>query len=375
LWRLQRGELAAMPASYSPGNLLLQLHITDRCNLRCVHCYQGSFTDNGPPHEGLLAIVEQFREFVVSCKGHKYKNGIRGHLTVTGGEPFLRPDFMELLQSFSADRGLCSFAILTNGTLIDQAAASRLGKLKPSFVQVSLDGVKESHDRIRGPGAFAKAVSGVRLLAKEGVRTFISFTAHSDNYQEFPSVAEIARSLRVARVWADRFIPAPSGSFEKGEAQAPRGLSPTETLSFIRLMHRAQGEKRRGGWFGSNRTEVPMHRALQFLVGGGVPYRCSAGDSLIAVLPNGDVYPCRRLPIKCGNILEKPLAEIYHEDKTLRALRDRGRVPEGCRKCFFATVCRGGLKCLSYAVTGSPFETDPGCWLGESAASCRQNIG
>ncbi|MEN6438642.1 MAG: radical SAM protein [Syntrophobacter sp.] len=355
-----------MAALYNPGSLLLQWHITDRCNLRCTHCYQDSFAGYEPDYAGLLAVLEQYKELLISWRRQKDPVTVRGHLTVTGGEPFLRSDFMDLLHTFSVNRNLFSFAILTNGSLIDQSVASRLGKLRPSFVQVSMEGGQETHDRIRGPGAFLKTVSAVQWLVKEGIRTFISFTAHGDNYLEFPVVADIARKLKAARVWADRFIPpAPDSSCATG-GNGPRTLSPTETFQFFRLMHQARDKGTRSNWFRLRKTEVSMRRGLQFLVGGGAPYHCTAGDSLISILPGGDVYPCRRMPIKVGNVLETPLARIYHESQLLHALRDRDRVCDGCRMCFFAHVCRGGLRCLSHALTGSPFETDPGCWLREA---------
>lgn len=56
-----------------------------------------------------------------------------------------------------------------------------------------------------------------------------------------------------------------------------------------------------------------MHRALQFMVGGGEPYHCSAGDTPITILPNGDVLPCRRMPVIAGNLFNQPLQEIYFE--------------------------------------------------------------
>lgn len=346
--------------------MLFQWHITERCNLRCAHCYQDSFAGDEPDYSGLLSILEQFKEMLLSWRRQKAPYPVRGHLTVTGGEPFVRSDFMDLLQVFFENRHHFTYAILTNGSLIDQAAASRLAKLKPSFVQISIEGGQETHDRIRGHGAFEKAVLGIRRLVKEGVRTFISFTAHSGNYLEFPVVADLGRQLKVARVWADRFIPPPSGSSPAASVPALRTLTPAETFDFFRLMHEKKCEKKIGRWFGLNPTEVAMHRGLQFLVGGGEPYRCSAGDSLICVLPNGDVYPCRRMPIKVGNVLKTPLSEIYQESGLLQSLRDKDRIADGCRKCFFSRLCRGGLRCLSYALTGSPFEADPGCRLSKS---------
>jgi radical SAM protein with 4Fe4S-binding SPASM domain len=114
-----------------------------------------------------------------------------------------------------------------------------------------------------------------------------------------------------------------------------------------------------------------MHRGLQFLVGGGRPYHCNAGDSLITVQHNGDVYPCRRMPIRVGNLKETRLAELYYSSDLLCALRDQQRVSRGCEACCFAPLCRGGLKCLSYATTNDSFTADPGCWLAARGAESR----
>ncbi len=347
---------------HRPESLLLQWHITERCNLRCSHCYQSSFSGEEMDYGGLLAVLKQFKELLISLKG-KDSIGPKGHVTVTGGEPFIRPDFFDLLRVFSANRGLFSFAILTNGGSIDRAAASELKKLKPSFVQISMEGGPETHDRIRGPASFEKTLSAVRCLVREGVRTYISFTAHKGNYHEFPTVADIARSLRVSRVWADRYIPPASGPSRPSDPQAPCALDPLETFNFFKLMNRARESGKMSGWLRPRRTEVAMHRGLQFLVGGGRPYKCAAGESLISILPNGDVYPCRRMPVRVGNVLETSLAKIYHESEMLNALRDPDRIGDRCRRCFFARECRGGLRCLSYAINGGPFEGDPGCWL------------
>jgi radical SAM protein with 4Fe4S-binding SPASM domain len=92
-----------------------------------------------------------------------------------------------------------------------------------------------------------------------------------------------------------------------------------------------------------------------------------AGDTLLTLLPSGDAYPCRRMPIRAGNLQDTLLAELYYQNDLLCALRDRSRTSEGCQDCCFARLCRGGLKCLAYAVTGDPFQADPSCWLAERA--------
>ena len=85
-------------------------------------------------------------------------------------------------------------------------------------------------------------------------------------------------------------------------------------------------------------------------------------DTLLTVLHDGDLYPCRRMPIRVGNLLEASLTELYNTFDRHRAHRDLHHGIAGCNGCFYAGLCRGGLKCLSYAVTGDPFTADPGCW-------------
>lgn len=376
-----------MQEGHRPGSLLLQWHVTERCNLRCAHCYQGPRPQADLPRDGLIEVLRQYTELLDSwnapetmgtvqsgsadrlapaadraaaARGRsrqgreptERRRAVRGHITVTGGEPFLRPDFFELLEIFADRRPAFTFAVLTNGTLLDRAAVRRLSSLGPSFVQVSIEGTEAAHDEIRGRGSHRAAVSALRLLVKAGVRTFISFTAHRGNFRDFGAVARLGRRLGVARVWADRLIPLGAGSDLDP-------LTPDETRELVASMREARREADRS-WL--NRTEIAMDRALQFLAAGGGPYRCTAGDSLLAVMPGGDLYPCRRMPIRIGNVFETPLAELYSGSGMLRALRNGTGVSSGCEECVFARLCRGGLRCFAHAATGDPFRADPGCW-------------
>jgi radical SAM protein with 4Fe4S-binding SPASM domain len=339
---------------YIPRGLLLQWHITERCNLRCSHCYQSDYSGQELQFDNLLKVLDQFKDLLSLWRRKVGRLPVRGHITVTGGEPFIRRDFLDLLEIFSANKHYFSFAILTNGSFIDAAMARRLRKLGPAFVQVSVEGTQATHDKIRDTGNFDRTVSALKHLVKEHIRTLISFTAHRDNFREFSEVAQLGRKLRVSRVWADRLIP--SGT---GLALQEQMLTSDETREFFEIMLRARRKAKRH-WF--SRTEIAMHRALQFLVAGGKPYHCTAGDTLVTVQPNGDLYPCRRMPIRVGNLMETPLAELYYESSLFRALRNRNCISDDCQSCFYSKLCRGGLKCLSYAMTGDPFKADPGCW-------------
>lgn len=332
-----------------PASMLLQWHITERCNLRCSHCYQDNYQRNELSFTALLKILEQFKELLQACKQYR-GNQIKAHITITGGEPFVRDDFFDLLEVFASHSQLFSFAILTNGTFIDDSKAKLLSKLNPAFIQVSIEGTETTHDGIRGKGNFAQTVATIKRLHANQIRTMISFTAHRKNFREFNEVAKLGQKLGVNKVWSDRLIPWGSGVKEQMMSQA-------ETKEFFEIMEQA---KNRITWF--NNTEIAMHRALQFLVAGGKPYQCTAGDTLLTVQANGDLYPCRRLPIKVGNLTERNLLELYYNSKILQDLRQH-KVSDGCQKCLFAKACRGGLRCLSYAVSGDQFKADPNCWL------------
>lgn len=337
---------------YTPSNLLLQWHITERCNLRCQHCYQENYQRNELGFDELLQILDQFIA-LLSVFSDRAQQTCHGHITVTGGEPFARTDFLDLLTTFATHANKFSFAILTNGSFIDEEMAKQLRQLNPTFVQVSLEGSPTVHDAIRGKGNFAQTVQAIQQLKQADISTLISFTAHRDNFHEFPYVAQLGKQLKVDRVWADRLIPT-------GQGATIDSLTPDETKDFFQLMQQSKNKKR---WLSKSPTPVSMKRALQFLVDGGTPYYCKAGDKLLTVQPNGDLYPCRRMPIAVGNLKQQTLLELYDNHELLKKLRDPQQIPTKCQTCFYAKLCRGGLKCLSYATTGDPFQADPGCWL------------
>lgn len=339
---------------------VLQWHVTSRCNLRCSHCYQERYSDSEFDLAELVAILGQLEGLLEALGQAPGTVPLPGHINLTGGEPFCRPDFPALLDILAAWKPRITFSILTNGSFIDRAMARKLRRLRPGYVQLSIDGSAATHDRIRGAGDFKRVLDAVNQLRSQHLRTMISFTAHRSNFREFPEVAALARKLGVARLWADRAIPA-GGAVLNGIEP----LTPAQTREFFGLMAQARMQASRS-WF--RHTEIAMHRALQFLAG-GVPYACPAGDTLLALQPNGDVYPCRRMPVRLGNIRDASLLEIYRESPFLRRLRDRSVISEGCEQCRWARSCRGGLRCLAYAVSGNPHRADPGCWRAHTGPS------
>ncbi len=351
---------------FGPPSLNLQWHITDCCNFRCKHCYQETYSSEELPFQALNNIVEQYKELLDKTVQISKPFPVRGHINVTGGEPFVRDDFIELLEILSANRDYFSFGILSNGSYIDEKMAEKLRDLGVRNVQVSIEGLKKTNDKIRAPGSFDDAVSALKNLVRVGgIVTGISFTASQKNYREFSKVARLGCYLGVAMVWSDRLVPYGSGINMDC-------LSPEETREYVNSLYKAKKEAKQGNF----RTRIGTHRALQFLGtdeqdANEQPYHCGAAEKVFIIMPNGDLCPCRRMPIIVGNVMRNPLKELFYTNDLFLKLRDRENISKGCEDCLYKLQCRGGLKCLSYAVTGDPFKADPGCWLASNEVSNR----
>jgi MoaA/NifB/PqqE/SkfB family radical SAM enzyme len=147
--------------------LTLQWHVTERCNLRCAHCYQESYVRPELPTDSLRQVLGEFKDLLSLWKKRHSLQSSRGRVTVTGGEPLVRDDLFDLLEALAAERVDLDFAILTNGSLIDDDTTRRLADLGPSFVQVSLEGGRTTNDRIRGPGTFDRVVAAMERLVRQ----------------------------------------------------------------------------------------------------------------------------------------------------------------------------------------------------------------
>ena len=100
---------------------------------------------------------------------------------------------------------------------------------------------------------------------------------------------------------------------------------------------------------------------MQFLVDDNLPiYHCSAGINLFAILANGDLYPCRRLPLKCGNVLEDTIENIYNNSTIIKELFFN-TYPSECGNCNKKNYCKGGAKCLTYSIYKNLNQKDINC--------------
>lgn len=318
------------------GFFTLQWHITHRCNLRCSHCYQDDYSAFSS-RKSLEAVLNQYSRLL-----EEY--GFKGYLNITGGEPLAHPDLFWLLEE-AGNRGITT-AVLTNGTLIGRREAAELKRLDVDYVQVSLDGLRETHDKIRGEGSFDLAIRGIRELKAQGIYVTVAFTAQRENHKELSRLAGFCNNLGADKLWFDRVV------IPKDEDKNNLSLSSKE---YSALCRKASRLNRQG--------KISCARALQF-----IPckekniYSCNAGSRLLAILADGTVMPCRRLPIEVGNVTLSELLTIYRESPELIKLR-KSEIPEKCKPCKYAQSCRGGAKCIACAKSGRYDIPDPDCPL------------
>ena len=112
----------------------------------------------------------------------------------------------------------------------------------------------------------------------------------------------------------------------------------------------------------NNNTTISMYRALQFQMTNDFAYGCTAGDTLLTVMENGDLVPCRRMPIVIGNLFDRSMYDLYINSDILKTLREK-KIPDECMSCEHSEVCHGGLKCLTYAMYKDLNHKDYGCNL------------
>ncbi len=277
----------------------------------------------------------------------------KGHINITGGEPFFRKDIKEILEYLGENKEHFSYGILSNGSFIDDKTIKILKETDVSFIQLSLDGNRKMHDSLRAEGDYKRVLKTAGYLEKNGIRTYISFTANKENYKYLPMVARECRLRGITKLWSDRLVPIGNGKEIENLI-----ITPDDFYNYRDALKKAQGNILTNKLF--PKTSVTMNRALQFLGSKGSFYSCSAGASLITVDEFGNVMPCRRMPVICGNVFESTLSDIYYNNETFISLR-KCPSPDECIACDYSMFCKGGAKCQSYAIYGDFTKPDPGC--------------
>ncbi len=340
-----------------PFEFFVQWHLTENCNLWCRHCYQG---ERGMEELSLAQIKNVIREVsdMISVWSETYGLSFSRSMNITGGEPFLRPDLLPILAEVSR-RGFEIF-LLTNGTLVNGERARQLADLDVRGVQVSIEGPEDVHDEIRGRGSFAAAAAGIEALVDAGLPVTLNVTLSRLNASAVKQVVAFGSHTGARKIGFSRLVPAGKGRSLLAQALEPAELKALygSLLSLeIKALQIVTGD--------------PVAAQMKLRPDGDAGSRaisgCSAGVSGITILPNGNVTPCRRLPLSLGNVQKDSIRDIWASSPVLEALRDRSRYKGRCGSCSRWAVCRG-CRAIAYAFARSRGEDDfladdPQCFI------------
>jgi MoaA/NifB/PqqE/SkfB family radical SAM enzyme len=339
-------------------DFLIQWHLTERCNLKCAHCYQDKEKPEEMPFSEIVPNIKAAAQMVKDWE-EIYDIEFLPSFNVTGGEPFLRADFFDILEQM-----VCTgfeVYVLSNGTLITREKARQIARLGVHGVQVSIEGGQETHDNIRGPGSFAASVAGISNLLEAGVRVSMNATLSQVNAPEFLKLVNLATTLGVPRLGFSRLVP--SG---RGLAMLPQMLATQQVKDIYEQIFALQVEGLEITTGDPIATQMklppPPEDEGDIAVGG-----CAAGISGLTLLPDGTVTPCRRLPLPLGNVRQQSLREIWATSPVLEALRDRSRYQGRCGFCNRWAHCRG-CRAIAYAFSQSQaspdfLASDPQCFI------------
>ncbi|RPH48099.1 MAG: radical SAM protein [Desulfobacteraceae bacterium] len=274
----------------APSLRYLELQLTNKCNLRCAHCYLGSPGSGEMILSDAVNITQAFADM----------GGIR--LLISGGEPLLYKNLKEYIartQNTGVRRVLFS-----NGTLID---SGNISWLNVDEIQFSLDGWRKGHEALRGSGTFEKTIAGIRMACQAGTAVSVSTMIHRENLDEFERMKDFIRDIGAVEWGVD--VMSVSGALE-----AHRELVV------------------------SNKEAVPF---LDYAFGGGYHgasegYAC--GRHLMTIMPD-----CRA--VKCGFYRDKPIGDARIGLKECWLKMEH--IPLSrleCSSCSALDECRGGCR-------------------------------
>jgi selenobiotic family peptide radical SAM maturase len=348
---IRRTSSASFQASEDPDLFLsadiftLQWHITQACDLHCKHCYDRS--DRSPmPYDMAISILDDFYGF---CRDMH----VKGQVSFTGGNPLLYPHFFEIYQAAS-DRGF-EIAILGNPTPAEKI--KQLLKIaKPAFFQISLEGLDEYNDYIRGKGHFKRSLAFLDQLRSMDIYTMVMLTLTRDNMDQVLPLAGLLTDR------ADHF------TFNRlstvGEGKQLLMPEKKEFETFLRKYEAAADKDPLLGLKDNLINIICLEKGIAPF-GGCTGYGCGAAFNFAALLPDGEVHACRKFPSPIGNILENRLIDIYQSD-----LAQNYRTgSQACRNCSLNPVCRGCLA-ITYSHGLDIFkDKDPFCFMPKKMAS------
>ena len=354
------------PKRNPPGPVVIW-NLIRRCNLTCKHCYSISADKDFPGElstQEIYGVMDDLKRFCVPV------------LILSGGEPLLRPDIFDIAQrakSLGFYVGLSS-----NGTLIDETNIRRIAETDFNYVGVSLDGIRETHDRFRRmDGAFEKSLAGIRLCRDAGLKIGVRFTMTQDNAHDLLGLLKLVEDEGIDRFYFSHLNYAGRGNKNRKDDAHHQMTRQAMDLLFDTCWDYQQrglnkefttGNNDADGvyflhWVAKRFPDKAAHIRAKLAQWGGN----SSGVNVANIDNLGNVHPDTMWwHHTLGNVRERPFSEIWMDtsDPIMAGLKAKPRKVGGrCGACAHFDICDGNTRVRAQQLTGDPWAEDPGCYL------------
>jgi radical SAM protein with 4Fe4S-binding SPASM domain len=339
------GEARPVDARWRP--IYAVWEITLRCDLACTHCGSraGRARRDELSTEEALDVVRQLADLGVK------------EVTLIGGEAYLRDDWTAIAAAVRAHAMQCSITTGGRGMDADRAAAARRAGIES--VSVSVDGLRSTHDALRGMrGSFDAALAAMRNLRAAGVPVAANTQINRRSLPELEAIFDVIAGERI-HGWQVQL----TAAMGRAADDPTLLLEPYQVLDLMprlaALKARADAERIRifpgnnVGYFG------PYESTLRAHFPGKHAGSCGAGRLTIGLEANGDVKGCPSLPSADyvgGNVRDHALRDIWERAEPLRFTRERtvADLWGHCRSCYYAEGCLGGCSWTTHVLFGKP---------------------
>ena len=344
-----------------------QWHITDECDQRCKHCY--IFSEGHPkliemPWEGLRVGERSSGMGLVAVLANVERMAERmqrtPYLYITGGDPILHSrfwDFLELVHS----RGI-PFTLMGNPFHLSDEVCLRMKSLGCRKYQLSLDGLRETHDKFRKPGSFDATLRAIETIRKSGMHCAIMSTISAANIDEIPQLIDVIVEHKADIFAFGRYCPT-------SEDRAHQETWHVEPLRYRQFLEECWAKFEQ--YKDSDTTfNLKDHLWTLFLYEKGlfkIPEGldedtiydgCNCGNCHFTISAEGRLMACRRFESYVGTVDEE-LFDVFHGPK-MDGYRQHERF-EKCRQCELLRFCRG-CPAVAYGYTKNFYAPDPQCW-------------
>lgn len=351
---------------------LVDISLTNRCNLNCDFCYASSSPFEKSEHE---LSLDDYRKIFKDLADMKVLR-----ISLSGGEPFIRNDFFEILNE--AQKYDYAIVINSNGTLITEEIAKKLTEYNFDRICISLDGSNSNkHDIVRGNNSFIQTIEGIRLLQKYNLPVSTLFTLHKSNVDDLLDTIKLNENLGMHHMTI--MVVCPTGRDSKGDTLVSKQQWYPMLLKI--------SEMKKNNEIKLNLKIVPPNESPVFWMiyfplkhydrldllqvwdqdlnvdSEKREVSCQAGLRACSINYNGDVYGCDLMmgieDFKAGNVKEESISNIWNNSETFIRLRKItfNEINGPCKDCDFMW-CGAGCRSSAYNLTGDIAGSDMSCF-------------